>query len=67
MSSLRHIAVTVEESGRNQYSWVLTETTGGHSAVLQKGEPCHSYMAALDAGRETLAQLLSPPEPHDAL
>lgn len=67
MSTLRNIAVTVEEAARNEYTWVLTESTDGHSAVLRRGEPCHSYMEALDAGHEALAQLLTPSESHDAL
>ena len=67
MNSLRHIAVTVEQTGRNDFVWVLTESTDGHAAVLKKGPACNSYMDALDAGHEELAHMLAQTEPHDAL
>jgi hypothetical protein len=67
MTSLRHIAVTVEQTGRNDYTWVLTESIDGRSAVLKKGQPRNNYMDALDAGHEELAQLLAQPETHDAV
>ncbi|MEO5671097.1 MAG: hypothetical protein ABIR26_10440 [Ramlibacter sp.] len=67
MNSVRHIAVTVEEAGPNNFVWVLTESTDGHGAVLKTGPSCKSYMDALDAGHEELAQLLARTEPHDAL
>ena len=66
MNSPRHIAVTVEQSGPNDYAWVLTESTEGRSAVLKKGPSSSAYMEALDAGRKELAQLLAQ-ETHDAL
>ena len=67
MNSLRHIAVTVEQTGRNDYTWVLTESIDGRSSVLKKGPPRSTYMEALDAGHEELAQLLAQVEAHDAL
>ncbi|MEO7391635.1 MAG: hypothetical protein ABIU58_05640 [Ramlibacter sp.] len=67
MSTQRHIAVTVEETGLNEYVWVLTESTEGHASVLKNGEHCRSYMEALDAGHEALALLLTRSESHDAL
>ena len=67
MNSMRHIAVTVEQTGRNDFAWVLTESTEGRSAVLKRGPSCSSYMDALDAGHEELANMLAQTESHDAL
>jgi len=56
--SLRRIALTVEQCGRNGYAWLLIESAGGRVFVLKKADgACSSYMGALDAGYQELALL----------
>ena len=55
---LRHIALTVEQTGNRTYGWLLIESAGGRVFVLKKAAREHaSYLAALDAGYEELALL----------
>jgi hypothetical protein len=55
---LRQIALTVEETSLNSYTWVLIESAAGRVVVLEKAEqPQATYMGALTAGYERLAQL----------
>jgi hypothetical protein len=55
---LRHIALTVEQTGNKSYAWVLIESAGGRVFVLKKGVRSHSsYLPALNEGYEELALL----------
>ena len=55
---LRHIALTVEQTGNRSYAWVLIESAGGCVFVLKKGVRGHgSYLPALQEGYEELALL----------
>jgi hypothetical protein len=55
---LRHIALTVEQTGNKSYAWVLIESAGGRVFVLKKGVRSHgSYLPALSEGYEELALL----------
>ena len=55
---LRKIALTVEQSGLNSYTWVLIESADGRAFVLKKApRPQATYMDALSAGYEELALL----------
>ena len=55
---LRHIALTVEQTGDKSYAWVLIESAGGRVFVLKKGVRNHSsYLPALNEGYEELVLL----------
>jgi hypothetical protein len=55
---LRHIALTVEQTGPRSYGWVLIESAGGRVFVLKKSPaPSSSYLTALAGGYEELALL----------
>ena len=55
---LRHIALTVEQDGNNNYAWLLIESAGGRVFVLKKASRSHgTYLSALNAGYEELALL----------
>ena len=55
---LRHIALTVEQTGNRTYSWLLIESAAGRVFVLKKAASDHSsYLDALNAGYEELALL----------
>ncbi|MDB5870806.1 MAG: hypothetical protein JWQ07_248 [Ramlibacter sp.] len=55
---LRQIALTIEQTAKNGYAWVLIESAGGRVFVLKKASHSHgSYLAALAAGYEELALL----------
>ena len=55
---LRHIALTVEQTGNNNYAWLLIESAGGRVFVLKKAQRAYgSYLLALNAGYEELALL----------
>ena len=55
---LRHIALTVEQDGNNNYAWLLIESAGGSVFVLKKASRSHgTYLSALNAGYEELALL----------
>ena len=55
---LRHIALTVEQTGTRAYAWVLIESAGGRVFVLKKAAgTCSTYLAALNQGYEELALL----------
>jgi hypothetical protein len=55
---LRHIALTVEQTGNRTYAWLLIESAGGRVFVLKRAARDQgSYLAALDAGYEELALL----------
>jgi hypothetical protein len=56
--ALRHIALTVEQTGRNAYGWLLIESASGKVFVLKRASRPHAtYMGALDAGYQELALL----------
>ena len=60
MSSLRHVALTVEQIGPNSFRWLLTERLDGRVVTLNtSSQPFTTYMDALDAGRAELARLSS--------
>ena len=55
---LRHIALTVEQTGRSAYAWLLIESADNSVFVLKKAPRTHSsYLDALDAGYQELALL----------
>ena len=55
---LRHIALTVEQTGNRNYAWLLIESAGGRVFVLKRAAQGHSsYLSALNAGYEELALL----------
>ena len=55
---LRHVALTVQQSGQAAYAWLLIESAGGRVFVLKKpGRTWSSYLGALDAGYQELALL----------
>jgi hypothetical protein len=55
---LRQIALTVEQTGLNHYTWVLFESAEGRVFVLKKAPAAKAtYMDALSAGYEELALL----------
>jgi hypothetical protein len=55
---LRHIALTVEQTGNRTYAWLLIESAGGRVFVLKRAARAHgTYLSALNAGYEELALL----------
>ena len=55
---LRHIALTVEQTGTRSYAWILIESAGGRVFVLKKAaHPSSTYLSALNQGYEELALL----------
>ena len=55
---LRHIALTVEQTGRSAYAWLLIESADNSVFVLKKAQRTYtSYLDALDAGYQELALL----------
>ena len=55
---LRHIALTVEQTDKRSYAWLLIESAGGRVFVLKKAaHPSSTYLGALNQGYEELALL----------
>jgi hypothetical protein len=55
---LRHIALTVEQTGNRSYAWLLIESAAGRVFVLKRAQrESTSYTAALAQGYEELVML----------